>query len=234
MHRIYYESLDSAQKIYKLIDQDYHHAINVLKLKNGNQVILFSSSYEGLFKIESISKKHADLILIEKLRDAEIIPEIHLLTSIIKGDKMSNIVDVATQFGVKSITPIISTNCYIRDFNYDRMKSVAISALCQSKGMKMPIFNDITKIQDIEKIIHDGAVFFGDLSNRSINPRQINSTNSRKIFCIVGPEGGLTDSEVDFLYSLNNSFGVSLAKRVLRSEIAVGAILSVANMFLLE
>jgi 16S rRNA (uracil1498-N3)-methyltransferase len=234
MHRIYNEELDSTQKTYKLVDQDYHHAVNVLKIKNGDQVILFSSAYEGLFKIENIFKKHADLILIEKLRDAEIIPEIHLLTSIIKGDKMSNIVDVATQFGVKSITPIISANCYIRDFNYDRMKSVAISALCQSRGMTMPVFNNITKIEDIGKIIQDETLFFGDLSSRSISPRKINSTNGRKIFCIVGPEGGLTDSEVDFLYGINNSFGINLAARVLRSEIAVGAILSVANMIFPE
>jgi 16S rRNA (uracil1498-N3)-methyltransferase len=234
MHRIYHEELDSTQKTYKLVDQDYHHAVNVLKIKNGDQAILFSSAYEGLFKIENISKKHADLILIEKLRDKEIIPEIHLLTSIIKGDKMSNIVDVATQFGVKSITPIISANCYIRDFNYDRMKSVAISALCQSRGMTMPVFNNMTKIQDIGNIINDETLLFGDLSDRSINPNGINSTNGRKIFCIVGPEGGLTDSEVDFLYSLNNSFGISLAKRVLRSETAVGAILSVANMIFPE
>lgn len=227
MMRIFVENFDEKSKTIDLFDENFHYLKNVMRVKIGDNLLIFNEEIEILSQIKSIDKKTISCEFIEVTREKESKSGIHLLSCVVKGDKMCDIVNIAVQCGVESITPVISKNCHIKDFNRNRANLTAKTAIIQSNGMIFPKISDPIKIEDAISLSKNGILMFGDLGqNKQIS---FENTEKKDIFCLIGPEGGFTDDEVLYLRSVENSVSVKLSKRILRAENATCAILAIAN-----
>ncbi|QED23869.1 RsmE family RNA methyltransferase [Candidatus Deianiraea vastatrix] len=228
--RCYVENISHNSEEILIEDDEFHHIKNVMRIKNGQEIIVFNNEIEFLCTVLDIQKKSIIVKVVKNTSKTEKKSNIYLMPCIVKGDKMSEIFDIAVQFAVCQIQPIISQNSHVKDINIKRMEAVMQTSLKQSSGMlKSEICNPV-KFADIVNIITEkDCIIYGDLSKNTIKINSINMQSYNKIFALIGPEGGITKDEYQILQTIKNSFGISLSSRILRAENATCAIL--ANIY---
>lgn len=230
--RIYCENLDVNNP--QISEENKHYLLHVLRIKNGDEICIFNNKIQGKYEV-LIVKKNITFKLLETNENMENIPEIELASGIVKGDKMSEIINNGVQLGITKFTPLLTQNCHIRNVNLERLEGVAQSALQQSGGMILPIICEIVKIDEyLNKIDQSSLIIYGDLSEKAINVpelfNKIQNIDFEKIVVISGPEGGLINDEILNLSNKSMAFGVKIGSRTMRAENAITSLLTVANL----
>lgn len=209
-----------------------HHAAVVLRMQAGDKLTLFTeNNHEYYSTIESV-RKNKVLVCIDAhanvSRESNL--SIHLIQALVKGDKMSLIIQKAVELGVASITPLITARSVIKldedrfEKKHAQWKNIAQGACEQSGRNKLVKICHPVAIDDMLQSAFDGQSFI-------LNPHNGRSWRDyeapqQAIRLIVGPEGGFSENEIDRMLAqcfLPLKFG----PRILRSETAAIAGLSV-------
>lgn len=152
---------------------------------------------------------------------------------------MDLIVQKSTELGVNEITPIISDRTIVKPKNYtnklDHWRKIAIAACAQCGRNLIPRINSIISFKDFIKIVNQQPTINEQFLKLILSPSGLlplpnlldNQFNTyKKIWIIIGPEGGFTPSELNLAHQ--NQFNLrSLGPRILRTETAPMAIISI-------
>jgi 16S rRNA (uracil1498-N3)-methyltransferase len=171
-------------------------------------------------------------------------PQITLFQCLPKGSKTDLIVRQATEAGVARIVPLISRHSIPRiddarteEKKRQRWLRVAREAVQQSGTPRIPeIVAPIPFDRLGEKFACNRdsvGIFFHQepLEQRTLHGYL--SANPQRVAIVVGPEGGLAESEIDHLRQLG--FGAAyLGSRVLRTETAALYAIAAVQIVLLE
>jgi 16S rRNA (uracil1498-N3)-methyltransferase len=219
------------------LDRDQAHYVGrVLRLRAGDTLNVFNGN-DGEFNtsVQSLAKDSA-LLRIDSPVDVttESPLKVHLVQGISRGERMDFVIQKATELGVKRITPVFTEYGVVKldesraGKRRDHWQSVAISACEQSGRVRPPLidapmdlnawFGAGTKETDTDLILRPGAT----------TPLASISTPVTKICLLIGPEGGFSDKEYDDAQAAGFKT-VSLGPRVLRTETAALAAISVAQ-----
>lgn len=150
-----------------------------------------------------------------------------------KGDKMEYIVQKAVELGVRDIVPVISKYCVVK---YDAKKKLQRQQKWQkiadeaAKQCGRTIKPEVAEIIDLKQLVekyndYTCLVCYEAEDKLSIK-EALSKINSTKYLILIGPEGGLSQEEVAFCRE-KNFISVSLGKRILRTETASLAMLSI-------
>jgi 16S rRNA (uracil1498-N3)-methyltransferase len=232
MIRLYQKDTIQIGQTINLSEGAAHH-IHVLRLEPGSRIILFCGNgfeFEGV--IQSITKREVLVhILKEQAVSRESPQDIHLVQAISKGDRMELVVQKTVELGVTSITPIISNHCSVRqDFNRLEKKraywqAIAISACEQSGRNYVPQIREIIKLSEYMQDLPKGLHFvLTPTASKTWDPASYSVSSSKYI--TIGPEGGWSESELLYFNSAN-FFPISLGPRILRTETAAIAAVSI-------
>ena len=228
-------SLDSTIKI----ENQQHHLIkNVLRMKIDDKVNIFDGiSGEWNSKIISINKKFTNLKVVKKISAFSKSPDTWVIFAPIKQQRMSIAIQKATELGATTFIPCITEYTNIRKVNFDNLRANAIEASEQSERLDIPIFKNVIKLDQLFiNWPNDRMLIFCD--EKSNSDKDILQTlipyykKFKKWSIIIGPEGGFSDKERDFIISNNKAISVSLGKRVLRSDTAITVSLFAINEIL--
>ncbi|MGE4555014.1 MAG: 16S rRNA (uracil(1498)-N(3))-methyltransferase [Candidatus Paceibacterota bacterium] len=197
---------------------------NVLRLKAGDEILIFNCEKERKGKIEEIAKNTIKIILKEEiinLREPKI--KVKLFCSLLKKDNFELVVQKATEIGVKEIYPIISKRTVKFDFKKERMDKIIKEASEQSMRISLPILHQIISFQEALKESSQNQLnVFCDLSSPLFSEILKEKLISKKIDSLgvfIGPEGGWSEEEIH-LAKDNNFLMVKLSDLVFRSETA--------------
>ncbi|HON22121.1 MAG TPA: RsmE family RNA methyltransferase [Candidatus Paceibacterota bacterium] len=208
-----------------ITDQEIVNQIkNVLRLKAGDEILIFNSEEERKGKIEEIAKNAIRIILKEEvinLREPKI--KVKLFCSLLKKDNFELVVQKATEVGVKEIYPIISKRTVKFDFKKERMDKIIKEASEQSMRISLPILHQTISFQEALKESSQNQLnVFCDLSSPLFSEILKEKLISKKIDSLgvfIGPEGGWSEEEIH-LAKDNNFLMVKLSDLVFRSETA--------------
>ena len=208
-----------------ITDQEIVNQIkNVLRLKAGDEILIFNSEEERKGKIEEIAKNAIRIILKEEvinLREPKI--KVKLFCSLLKKDNFELVVQKATEVGVKEIYPIISKRTVKFDFKKERMDKIIKEASEQSMRISLPILHQTIFFQEALKESSQNQLnVFCDLSSPLFSEILKEKLISKKIDSLgvfIGPEGGWSEEEIH-LAKDNNFLMVKLSDLVFRSETA--------------
>ena len=223
---------------------DVNHIRNVLRMKQGEE--LWVSDGAGKEYHCQIAGMDGEEILLHILYaqepDYELPNQIYLFQGLPKADKMELIIQKAVELGVHEIIPVETRRSVVKldakkaEKNTARWQQIAESAAKQSRRMYVPRVSSVLSFSealkkagelDIKLIPYELAQ--GMKETRailgSIRPGQ-------SIGIFIGPEGGFEEQEVQAASEAGAS-PITLGKRILRTETAGLAVLSVL-MFQLE
>jgi 16S rRNA (uracil1498-N3)-methyltransferase len=151
-----------------------------------------------------------------------------LAQAVLKGDKMAEVVETATEIGVSEVIPLLTERVVARiGPRPERLRQVAVSGLKTSARTVLP---DIAAATDVAGLARRMAEFGQTLVAYELEKSQgldgLLDRSADRILLVVGPEGGFTEKEVAVLTAAGARC-FSLGPRRLRAETAaaVGAAL---------
>lgn len=221
--------------------EDVNHISNVLRMQVGSEIIIcdVDTANNYLVKIENISKTEIICSICETLDSvAESNVEVDIYQGLPKSDKMELIIQKSVELGVKEIIPIEMKRCVVKLNEKDKIKKVErwnkISEVAakQSGRDVIPLISNVRNIKDIVENFeqydvmlvcyeNEENVFLKDVL------KTIDKSNQKiRIGVVIGPEGGIDISEIDFLKQHGAKI-VSLGNRILRTETVSLSILSI-------
>ncbi len=224
----------------RITGADAHHAINVLRLKEGDVIILFDgASYEYSGKI--ISLKHGDLSVgeIEKTRKANIPkPRINLFSALIP--KFDFIVEKATELGVSGIFPVVTERSQMRVKSgsaarkLERWRKVAIAASMQSGRIVIPVIHEPTPLSAaLSRSKRNSLRLLASLEEDAPSIHDVlNRTGElpENVDLFIGPPADFTDGELDAARKAE-VIPVRITGNTLRTETAVVSALAITSSF---
>ena len=228
--RLYFPGKLSLEDPVKLENKQVHYLINVMRKKIDDSILVFNSvNGEYLAKISEIYKKTIIIDIIKKIRDVKIENDIWLLFAPVKKSPTEYIVQKATELGVSKIIPVITERTITKNLNLKRMQDIAIESSEQCERITIPEVCAIKKLKDlIPNWDNDRIIFFCDETIRNNDVVKIDFQNlSTKSFgaILVGPEGGFSTNETNYLREKKFIRPIDLGPRILRSDTAVIAAL---------
>lgn len=210
-----------------LTDESVHHIKNVLKLREGESLILIKNQKELLCNIDKIEKNSIIVIVEKELEsDAENPFSITLFQGIPKGDKLDFIVEKAVEAGVTSVVPLKMKRSIAKIEGKDvskkteRFRKIAKSAAQQSGRLMVPNVGEPLTPKQVDWSGFDLKLLCYEDEKKTTLKEVLSGIDTPKnIAVVIGPEGGISEDEAAYLREQGFS-AVSLGSRILRTETA--------------
>ena len=230
--RIYLDKKLNLDLDFILEKEDAHYLMNVMRLREGDNVFLFNSK-DGEFKGEIISsdKKNTKVKLISKIENINKPGNISLIFSLIKSSKLDYLIQKCTEVGVKSFYPVISEKSVAKNLNIQRTERIIKESCEQSNQLYLPAIHAVEKLEKkLKSLDKNSIVFFADINSPNKKIEEVLKKNkNREFYLLVGPEGDFSLKERDLLNSMSNCIPISLGLNILRSETAAVVGLTILN-----
>lgn len=202
--------------------EEFRHAVNVLRIKEGEEIIVCDNSgFEFVSRVSKINKKDFQVEVLSKRQSfTEPKNQVVLICGYLKGDKTELVVQKAVELGINKIVVFNSKFCsaYMNDNKLSRLNKVSIEAAKQCGRAIAPQVVYADNFLD--------ALSFGDgIENKLFacefaEKNQVDFSKLSGSTCVVvGSEGGF--SEEEYKQALDCGYKtIYLGKRILRAETA--------------
>ena len=203
-----------------------HYLANVLRLKEGAELLLFDGqSGEWLAKIVLARKGRLKLSVERKTRGAESVPDVWLAFAPVKRAQTDWLVEKATELGVARLIPAMTQRTIAERVRIDRLQAIATEAAEQCGRTVLPemaeplLLGRLLGERDSARTLYFADEAGGEPAAGAFRPGPA--------LILTGPEGGFTDKERSVIRAEPNAVPISLGPRILRAETAALAALSV-------
>ncbi|MBR5259523.1 MAG: 16S rRNA (uracil(1498)-N(3))-methyltransferase [Eggerthellaceae bacterium] len=224
----------------RLSRDDAKHA-RVLRLASGEHIAVVDAA-QDYFECEIVEfTDEIPLVRIStKLQGSADEPTVLLVQGLPKGDKMEDVIRHATEIGVSGFIPLKCARSIVKlddkkaKSKTVRWNSIAKSAAMQSGRLMVPEVSQPKTLREVCEMMSEAHAILicWEEAPRTANLAEAlhaglascgmsNSLSDARVAVVVGPEGGLTQDEVDTLLSCNPRAAlVSLGSSILRTETA--------------
>lgn len=227
MLRVFYNGSFTSSMV--IDDKDkVHHIGVVLRAKPGDEVYLVNATEIAKTTVSSVTKEQINLDLIEVINENnELTAEITLGFGPLKGDNTQLVVQKAVELGVVHID-LINFKRNVSKFDnkkaekkLEKFNKIIEGACLQSRrNMQPTISANINLAADYINNFDLVLVCFENERSNHLAKYQSEIETASKILVLIGPEGGIDDSEIASLEQNNNVKVATLGKRIMRAETA--------------
>ncbi len=221
-----------------LPDDLIYQCVKVLRYKKGNTFLVCVNKINYLVEITDIKEKSLNYKIIEELNiDTELSVDVTIIQGYPKGDKFEDIIKYATQLGANTFIPLLAKRTQFKiddkraSTKIARFNKIAKEASEQSMRNIIPEVTNFKKLSDIDFNSYNYVLVCYEETSKEQKHEGLkdifkNLNKEDKIAILIGPEGGIDESEIAYLKKYSNTYLVSLGKRILRTELAPLTILS--------
>ncbi|WP_028610360.1 RsmE family RNA methyltransferase [Paenibacillus harenae] len=227
----------------RIIGDDAHHAVRVMRTKPGDKFIVSDGETRtALVAVREATPMQITADIVQLLpNDSEPAWSISIAQSLPKGDKMELVIQKGTEIGAYSFIPFESERMVVQ---YDskkeakrieRWSKIAKEAAEQSHRNRIPEIEPVHSWRELLNSIgsYDMALFCYEREGDAANGKGIGTAvrewlakqnhteaaNEAKVLLIVGSEGGFTEREASEAEAAGAVLA-GLGKRILRTETA--------------
>lgn len=233
--RLYIDCDYSANLPINLAKNHVHYLTNVMRIKNGDNILLFNGK-NGLWKAEInfSGKNSCQAILIEQTEPQYSEPDIWLYFAPVKNAPLNYIIQKTVELGVAGLQPIITQNTIVDKINKERMGAIIIETAEQCQRLTIP------KINHPEKLNHVLAnwdkkrqIILCNEKGMGLPPHKaLQNIDSNAYAIFIGPEGGFSNNEFISFSALSDVINISLGPRILRADSAAIVALACCQMII--
>lgn len=238
MYHFFADENQVSESSISISGDDYNHIKNVIRLKEGDTVMVSLKNPPKNFmcEVDFYTDKEAILKITESdVASTELPCQVTLFQGLPKADKMELIIQKAVELGVYDIVPVSMKRCVVKldekkaDSKIKRWNLISESAAKQSKRSIIPQIRDVVPYKRVIELVGEYDLVLVPYENEEgmkETRKLIESIETgSKVAVVIGPEGGFEDDEID-LARKNNMHTITLGKRILRTETAGLAALS--------
>ncbi|PPC86936.1 MAG: 16S rRNA (uracil(1498)-N(3))-methyltransferase [Hyphomicrobium sp.] len=215
-----------------LSEDQAHYLINVLRLKQGQAVLIFNGR-DGEWRavMRDARKKSATLHVEQQVRVQTTGPDIAYVFAPLKRSRLDYMVQKATELGVASLHPVITQHTIAERVNVERMKANVIEAAEQCGILRVPAVHDPLTLDKILSAWDSSRplIFCNEAAEYDSPITKLQKIPQGPLAVLIGPEGGFSDKERAALCALPFVHSLSLGPRIMRADTAAVACLALIN-----
>ena len=213
---------------YELPASESAHALQSRRLNVGSQIQLIDGIGCLAEAVIVESGRRVVSVQIDSISElSRTKPLVHCFIAMPKGDRQKVMVDMLTQIGVASITPLVCERSISvpKATQLEKLARVSIEACKQSKNAFVA---KIEKPCEFNELFgRDGVLVFCDQLGNNWREAKKQFATALNIMLVIGPEGGFSDTELTALRKAN-ACSLALGQHILRTELAA---ISAAALF---
>ena len=217
--------------------EDANHLKRVLRINVGDVItVCDGAGIDYTVKVSEIGKNEIECDIIDRQKsDTEPNINITLYQGLPKAAKMDYIIQKNTELGISKIVPAKLARCVVKlenkaaeDKKCERWQKIAIASAKQSGRGIVPVIDNPMTVDEIIEDVKDYDLVFVpyECEDQSRLKTIVESVpDAKDIAFIIGPEGGFDISEIE-KFKAAGIKTVTLGKRILRTETAAEAVVS--------
>lgn len=218
----------------RLIDDEAKHCAQVMRHREGDEVIVFNGVGDvARARIASIKKHEVDLDSVSAEHIEPPAVRITLAPALIKADCWEWLLEKATELGATEIQPLITERCVVKlsaddaARKHDKWQRLIIEATKQCRREWLPVLQPVCRLDEWSaRETTSDLSLVAALDEHTVTIKQaVNAFRERTSRCatsarvVIGPEGDFTRDELSELIS-RGFMCVSLGALTLRAETA--------------
>ena len=238
MYRFFVKKDQIQEDAVIIIGSDVNHIKNVLRMKKGETILISDGEdREYVCTIDELENEQVRAKIEDVNGVAKELPiKVTLFQALPKGDKMETVIQKMIELGAYEIVPVSTKRCIVKlDNKKDvsktkRWNSIAEIEAKQSKRgiipkVSMPVtYKEALKMAEAMDMV---LIPYENAENMA-HTRQVVSQikTGMTVGIFIGPEGGFAEEEVEQAINIG-AYDITLGKRILRTETAGMALMSV-------
>lgn len=233
MSRFFIPKANISEDKITITGEDVVHILKVLRLKKSDILTCCDgkgNDYQA--EISEISKDNLICGIISRTKsDTEPDIKVTLIQGLPKASKMDYIIQKTTELGVFELFPCTLNRCIAKvegEKKLERWQKIAKEAAQQSGRGIIPKINRQVDLKGAISILKEADISFVAYEcedKTQIKTALLSVENPKSVAFLIGPEGGFDKAEIELLKN-SGIMSVSLGKRILRTETAGEAVLS--------
>ena len=209
-----------------LTGAEAHHAGVVRRLSRSERVTVTDGLGTGVIGRAARVAKGEVVVVVETVRRPEAPqPYIIVAQAVPKADRAALAVDLMTEAGVDEIVPWDAARCQVRwapekvDKARGKWVAVAREASKQARRLRFPVIGDYATAKGVARLAAEADQVIIMHERASVGIERCAVVRSGRVLIIIGPEGGLTDQEVETFVSAGGT-AYLMGPTVLRTSTA--------------
>ncbi len=198
-------------------NDSFHHLVNVVRVKKTESVKIFNGKgLEVLCGISSIEKKQLTLVAHEVQVHQKPKLGIDVLIGTPKKEALEQCLKAVVELGIGELYLAETEYAQKNTINPERQMSLLTSSIEQSNNPFFPVIHEI-KSQEIDLSVYEQVVLFDSVNTGTENFK----VGTNKVLIVVGPEGGFSESELNWWKSHPQTTTVHLPTAIMRTPTAL-------------
>ena len=219
----------SSGSTQELSGDEGHHAVKVMQLQIGEQIKIADKLGNWVSgAITEVGKKSLRINVSERGNAEHLKPELILVQAVTKSDRTKEMLELLTVAGADQIIPWQAQRCISKwkSDSTDKWLTTIKESAKQARRVKLPVLSDAVTTNKLVKLFQVDDQIIVLHESAQLNLSQFNFVeNTKRIFIVIGPEGGISEEEIAQLTSAK-AVVVRMGENVLRSAHAGFAALS--------
>jgi len=214
-----------------------NYLLNVLRLKSGDDVLVFNGRDGEWGAKLSGGRRQAALTIATNLRVQPEPRDLRLLFAPLKHARQDYFVQKAVEMGVSFLQPVLTRYTQVTRVNVDRMRANVVEAAQQCGVLGVPDVGDPVGLAAASNGQNRLLIFCDEESDvkdpvKALLEARGQAAPSAGLAVLIGPEGGFAKDERDELLARSDVVRLSLGPRILRADTAAVAALTVVQLVL--
>jgi 16S rRNA (uracil1498-N3)-methyltransferase len=189
----------------ELTGDEGHHAVSVMRLNLGEKIKIADLSGNWVSGgITEIGKKSLKIDVAERGQVQVAKPALVVIQAVTKSDRVKEMLELLTVGGADQITPWQAERCISKwqSDSASKWQIVIKEAAKQARRVQLPILADVVTTNQLIQMIgqSDKVILLTENSVNKLSNLNLSGKYER-IILIIGPEGGISDSELTQLQS---------------------------------
>ncbi len=233
MYRFFVKEDNIKENRVKITGDDYNHISKSLRLQPGDKIIICDGrKNDYLVQLSEFGDNIIKAEIKNKIKNKnEPVINISLAQALPKKNNMDLIAQKATEIGFKKLIPLLTERTIVKltakkeKKKIKRWQRITREAAKQSQRGIIPVVNKVLNLKGITRISSDYDLVLLYRAEENLSDiKQIldkkGKSTIKDILILIGPEGGFSKDEVEYITDKTKAFSVTLGPRILRTETA--------------
>lgn len=214
-----------------------HHLTRVLRVERGQLYEVSNNEEAWLAEVVEAHKARVVFALKERVEAKPVLPPLRLYVALFKFDHLEWIVEKGTEMGAESIHFVVSERSEkglerAAEKRIERWRKIALEASQQSRRDRLPVLYEAVRLREAAGAVAGARLLLDEEGGAPLLGAMQAGGAAEGVSLLVGPEGGWTEQERDWLVAKGWQ-RVTLGATILRAETAaIAAVAVVQSVYL--